>query len=138
MPEPASQPFWDGLADGQVRLPTCTQCDTVFFPPSPICPYCQQSNIEWIDDDGYGKIYAFTHLHRTAPGVNSPVVLGIVSLDAGPRLLTRIDAPFAEITIGTPVKIEPWTYTESVERGRLSATPYFLARPTNVKKSSGK
>lgn len=129
MSEATTDPFWAGLAAGEVRLPTCGTCAKTFFPPGPVCPHCQSARIEWTTDDGAGELVAFTRQHRTAPGVDAPIVVGIVSLTAGPRLLARIDAPHESLTVGNPVAIEPWEYDEGVDRGRLTEKPFFVAVP---------
>ncbi|MCH7954080.1 MAG: hypothetical protein IIC25_09330, partial [Chloroflexi bacterium] len=39
LPKPSSlsQPFWDGLAAGELRLQRCDNCDTYVFYPRPYC-----------------------------------------------------------------------------------------------------
>lgn len=130
MTDAAGDPFWSGLEGGEIRLPRCGACGAVFFPPGPVCPHCRADRIEWTAVDGGGELLAFTRLHRTAPGVDSPVVLGLVVLGAGPRVLARVDAPHAALAIGDPVGLEPWAYDEDLDRGHLAGRPFFRAVPS--------
>ena len=36
VPTPETQPYWDGVAAGELRLPRCTDCGNAYFPPSPV------------------------------------------------------------------------------------------------------
>ena len=124
-----SDPFWDALADDRFLLPSCRDCGEAFFPPAPVCPRCHATDVEWIESDAVGTLYAVTRQHRTAPGIPSPLVLGIVELDDGPRLLAQVRATDDELDIGTRIRLEPTEYDGSVDRGRLSDRPFFAAYP---------
>lgn len=124
-----ADPFWNGLDNGQFRVQRCGQCGTAFFPPAPICPRCHATDVSWIDTDGTGDLYAYSRLHRTAPGVPEPIVLGIVELAEGPRVLARVDAPVEDLNVGVSMRLRPWAYDEGVDRGHLSDRPFFRAHP---------
>ncbi|QLG47571.1 Zn-ribbon domain-containing OB-fold protein [Natrinema halophilum] len=119
--------FWDGLADDVVRLPKCTDCGTVAFPPGLICTDCGCDDFTWTDIDPVGTIHSFTRQHRTAPAFESPIVMGIVDLDAGPRLLAPFAAEYGELSIGDRVRIEPIEYDADYDRGRRADAPFFQA-----------
>jgi uncharacterized OB-fold protein len=124
-----TDPFWDALADGRFLLPSCDACGEAFFPPSPACPHCHAERVDWTETDATGDLYAFTRQHRTAPGVDAPVVLGIVELDEGPRLLARVDADYDALSLGDRVALVPRSYDEGVDRGRLEERSFFAAVP---------
>jgi uncharacterized OB-fold protein len=124
-----TDPFWEALAEDRFLLPVCEACDEAFFPPSPACPHCHATDVEWTETDAEGELYAFTRQHRTAPGVTAPVVLGVVELDAGPRLLARVDADYGALALGDRVALEPRAYPDEVDRGRLADRPFFVAVP---------
>lgn len=126
MIEQASDPFWEALADGEFRVPLCSACGEGFFPPAPLCPHCGDRDTEWIAADE-GRLYSFTRQHRTAPGFDSPVVMGIVELDIGPRLLTPIAAEYDQLAIGQSVQIEPRPYEQEYGRGERGSKPFFAA-----------
>lgn len=125
--EATTDPFWDALDDGQFLLPECGECGEAFFPPSPVCPRCHADTVTWTESDATGNLYAFTRQHRTAPGFASPIALGIVALDEGPRLLARIDADVEDLSIGRRVRIVPRSAGAGIDRGRLADRPYFAA-----------
>ncbi|MFB6171751.1 MAG: Zn-ribbon domain-containing OB-fold protein [Haloarculaceae archaeon] len=129
MVEAHTHPFWEALADGTVLLQRCTDCEEAYFPPGPVCPRCQSAAVEWIESAAAGDLYAFTRQHRTAPGVPSPVVLGVVELDEGPRLLARVAADYEALSLGDRVAIEACDYEGAVDRGRLDGEPFFRAVP---------
>lgn len=129
MDEAHTDPFWDALADGRFLLQRCAACEEAYFPPAPVCPRCHADDVEWIESDAVGDLYAFTHQQRTAPGVPSPVVLGIVELDDGPRLLARVAADYEALDIGDRVALEACDYEDDVDRGRLDGRPFFRAVP---------
>lgn len=124
-------PFWEALASGEVSMQRCAVCKEVVFPPTPACPHCGGTDLAWTAVGGEGDLYAFTRQHRTAPGVASPVVIGLVALDAGPRVLARIAASADRLTIGTRVALEPWAYDEGVDRGHLADRPFLRAVPVD-------
>ena len=132
MTDAASDPFWEALSEGRFVLPVCGSCDEAFFPPAAACPRCHAREIDWAESDATGELYAFTRQHRTAPGVDSPVVLGIVRLEEGVRLLARIDADYDELAVGTPVRLESCPDEGGVDRGRLADRPFFEARLVDI------
>jgi hypothetical protein len=127
--EAHTDPFWDALEEGRFLVQRCGDCGEAYFPPAPVCPRCHAAAVTWEETDGTGELHAFTRQHRTAPGVDAPVVLGVVDLDAGPRLLARVDAEYGDLAIGDPVALEARTYEGGVDRGRLEGRPFFVARP---------
>jgi len=127
---PASEPFWNALDDGEFRVPACINCGTAFFPPGPLCPHCGSDDLDW-QTAGDGVLYSFTRQHRTAPGFDAPLVVGIVDLDAGPRLLAPVDAPYDDLTVGQAVHVEPREYDHDYDRGRHAERPFFAAVPVD-------
>ena len=127
MPEdlPYTRPFWEALAEGDFLLQTCDVCDHAYFPPAPVCPDCHGDRVSWTEIDATGEIYAYTRQHRTADGFESPIVLATVDLDAGPRVLVRMDDEYAELEIGAPVVIRPVDYAGGLDRGWLADYPFF-------------
>lgn len=123
----SSEPFWDGLEDGEVLLPECGACGHTFFPPGPVCPSCAGTTIEWSPSSGNGILYSFTRQHTTAPGFDEPLVVGLVELDEGPRLLTPIVGPYDSLAIGDPVTVRPTEYDQAYDRGRWSDRPFYVA-----------
>lgn len=91
-----TRPFWDALAGGRLQTTQCEACGRFSFPPKPFCPHCWHRAVRWAPLAGTGRLYAATAIHA-APMVfrdQAPYRVGIVDLDEGIRLATRLlDAP---------------------------------------------
>lgn len=84
--------FWDGLADGVVRLPACAECGRWVWPAQPRCPHCLAAALEWRDVEPVGVIYSWTRTwYPFAPerADELPYVVLLVELPAagGARIL---------------------------------------------------
>lgn len=119
--------FWDGLAEDGFRLPECTDCGRIAFPPGPICVDCGSDDLVWTEIEPNGTLHSFTRQHRTAPAFESPIVMGIVDLDVGARLLAPIDAEYGALSIGARVLIESVAYDTEYNRGRRTDDLFFQA-----------
>jgi hypothetical protein len=93
-PQPIATPetkhFWDGTAEGELRLQRCRVCESTYFPPQPYCPQCGGDDIDVVLSSGRGFLYSYVISHLSAPGFEAPYVIGVVELEEGPRLLTNI------------------------------------------------
>jgi len=93
----ANRPYWDGLAEGELRYQHCRACDAASLPPRERCPACLSDEVEWRVANGLGQIISWVVYHRAyAPHLKDkiPYNVTIVELDEGPRLLTNVvDAP---------------------------------------------
>jgi uncharacterized OB-fold protein len=107
---PNTEPFWEAAKTHRLTACRCGNCGAFRMPPSPYCPKCQSSAVEWPDLPGTGTVFSFaicTHDPKTGePYVYVPVV---VDLDGAPgaRLvsnLTGIDAD--AVTVGMRVTVD--------------------------------
>ena len=89
-PTPETQPFWDGCADGELRLQRCRPCDAHYFPPRPFCPRCLSDEVTWEVASGRGTLHTYVINHRAAPGFEPPYAIAVVQLDEGPRMMSNI------------------------------------------------
>lgn len=91
-PTPTTQPYWDGCAAGELRLPHCGPCDAPFFPPQRWCPRCLGDEITWVRTSGRGRLHTYLISHLAAPGFEDevPYVVALVELDEGPRLMSNL------------------------------------------------
>ncbi|MFN0091620.1 MAG: Zn-ribbon domain-containing OB-fold protein [Acidimicrobiales bacterium] len=95
-PTPETQPFWDGCAAGELRLPRCRACAQAYFPPSPVCPSCSSRDIEWFSASGEASLYSYVILERPLRPWNAegPMSVALVTLAEGPLLVsTVVDCP---------------------------------------------
>lgn len=110
----------------------CKSCGALYLPPRPACVRCADSEMEWIEVGGEGKLVAYTVI-RVAPtamlaagyGFKKPYCTGIVELENG----ERISAQILGVDVAHPASIEigmPVTMT-FVERGEEDKKQTFLA-----------
>ncbi len=114
-PEPvasmATEPFWDGCAAGELRLPRCRACGKVHFYPCPFCPHCGAENIEWVRAAGTGTVWATTVVHSSFWGDawadDLPYNVALVELDEGVRLVSNVlGTPPENVRVGARVQVE--------------------------------
>jgi len=90
VPTPETAHFWEGTAQGELRLQRCRACSKPYFPPQPFCPACSGDDVEIVRASGRGTLHGYVINHRAAPGFEAPYVIAVVELDEGPRLLTNL------------------------------------------------
>ena len=120
VPDPVTQPFWDGLKAGELRIQRCMACGTAIFYPRSGCPGCGSRDIEWITASGRGTVHAFTIAHRGVPAAfkgSTPYVVAMVELEEGARLMTNligVDPTPEAVKIGMPVEVVFDAVTDTV------------------------
>jgi uncharacterized OB-fold protein len=108
-PTPETQPYWDGLNAGQLRLQCCADCGKVRHYPRPVCDACWSMNADWVDASGRGTVHSWTITHYAFhPGFKGdlPYILLTVDLPEGVRMNAQargIDA--GALCIGLPVQV---------------------------------
>lgn len=103
-----SRPYWEGLAQGELRLQHCSACSRYVFYPRSLCPHCFSDQLTWKVASGKGTIYSYTVAHQ-AFGIFAaeiPFIIAIVELEEGVRMMTRIiDAPREQVKVGAAVQV---------------------------------
>ncbi|QYC41554.1 drug efflux system protein MdtG [Nonomuraea coxensis DSM 45129] len=92
VPIPETLPFWEGAANGELRVQRCTSCERHYFYPRPFCPACGSADVEWTTVSGAARLLSYVINHRPLPPFDpaTPVVVALVELAEGPRLMTNI------------------------------------------------
>ncbi len=90
--------FRAGLANGQLLIQNCTDCEQPNMWPRYACPHCQSENLGWRVSGGKGSLHSFCVLRQGAPEgfeEDLPYAIGVVKLDEGVQLAVRLvpDAP---------------------------------------------
>jgi uncharacterized protein len=101
--------FWQGGADGTLRLLRCQSCATYLHPPTPVCRVCRSMRVEPEALSGRGSVYAFTVNHyRWVPDMEPPYVVASVELveQEGLHLMTNIvGCALDEVHTGMEVEV---------------------------------
>lgn len=100
---PEIQPFLAAVADGELLLGYCRDCEEYHFYPRSMCPFCHGMNTKWLPSNGRGTVYSYSIQRRVA----QPFVIGYVTLEEGPTMMTRIvDIKLLEsVYVGQPVEL---------------------------------
>lgn len=87
-----SEHFWAALQDGEFLLSSCNSCTKLQFPPRSHCIYCLSDDVGWTAATGKGTLYASSRIHGAggAFAAFTPYSVGLVDLDEGVRILTRL------------------------------------------------
>lgn len=114
--------FWQGLRERRFITTCCQQCGKLAFPPKPFCPHCWHREVKWQALSPRGVVYSATTVHA-APlvfRVEAPYQVGIVDLQAGLRIATRLLGGLScAQAIGKPVELVVLEYEDG---------PLFAAR----------
>ena len=108
VPDAVSLPFWEGIAEGVLRVQRCGACGRHVFYPRAVCPHCASSELDWVDASGRGRIHSYTVVHRAPPEYRDevPYVVALVELDEGVRMMTRLmDVEPAGVCVDLPVEV---------------------------------
>jgi uncharacterized OB-fold protein len=117
-PTPETQPYWDGLNQGRLRLQRCADCHKVRHYPRPMCDACWSMNTDWIDASGHATVHSWTITHYAFhPGFKGdlPYILLTVDLPEGVRMNAQargIDA--SALRVGLQVVVEFDIVTEGL------------------------
>ena len=102
-----SKTFWEDLADGRFQLSLCENCDALQFPPKPVCPKCLSDKIVWREISGKGILYSRTRIHAAGGpfACMAPYSVGLVDLDEGVRILTRLMPSASSLRLGSAIDL---------------------------------
>ena len=104
---------YEGWLASELRINRCADCGKWHEPPRTVCPFCWSMNVKPEPVSGRGTIQLAILLRqgREEEGVTYPYPVVLIDLEEQENLRftsTVIDADFADLKPGTPVKIE-WT-----------------------------
>lgn len=116
--DPEAAPFWEGAAQGELRVQKCSGCGGLRIPPRPMCPGCRSLANTWVALSGKGRVWSFVVPHPPllpAYMEFAPYNVIVVELDEDPslrlvgNLVATPDGPLNEvdphgIEIGEPVR----------------------------------
>lgn len=87
-----SRPFWEGVKKHKLMIQHCEDCQLYIFYPRFLCPHCFSEKVTWVQASGKGRIHSYTVVHKATPPFNkeTPFIVGIIELEEGVRMLSRI------------------------------------------------
>src|SRR6202051_4580199 len=101
-------PYITGDARGEPGLfgRKCHACGEIFLGSPKVCARCgARDSMSAVTLAQTGKVYVWTVVHRSLPGVATPFVFAIVDLDGGGVVKGNLMAPERDIQYDLPVKI---------------------------------
>jgi uncharacterized protein len=105
-----TQPFWDGLHAGELRLPRCGRCGALVWYPEDTGPHCDGADTTWETLPGTGTVYTHTTVRRAFPPSTEPealpVIVVLVEPDGAPSVRVVGNLVDAEPRIGLRVGLQ--------------------------------
>ena len=101
--------FYKFITEKRLMAAKCSDCQTVFLPPKPMCTSCFSDNMEWIKIEGTGKLLSYTIIHVAPEQFQSmvPYIVGIIKFEEGvclPGIIRNV--PAEQIKIGMKLKVD--------------------------------
>lgn len=123
----ASADFFDAARDGHLLLRRCRPCKVVRGPQETVCPACYAVEHTAVAASGRATLVSWSLVHRSpVPGIAAPYTAGIVEVEEGPWLLTRVlTARDETLVAGQPL-------TVLVAPGAADGEPLVLARTSRA------
>lgn len=103
-----TQPFWDGVARGQLLMQRCNASGRLQYPPRPVSLVTGRRDLSWVPVSGQGTLYAWTLTHVPWPGHEhrTPYWCATIELDEGVRMITHlVNVHERELRAGMPVRL---------------------------------
>lgn len=121
-PSPETAGYWEGIREGKLKIKRCAGCGRMHHPRRIFCTECGSDAFEWREIGGRAAVYSFSTVHR-APNedyvAELPYTVGIVELDEGVFIFSRIIAPEGrEPKVGERVALE---FRQTGKWGRMPA-----------------
>ena len=88
-----AQPYWDGLAQGELRFQCCNRCGHAWLPAHQECPQCLAADWQWKPAGGKATLVSWVVYHTAfneAFKDKLPYTCAVVQLAEGPRMISNI------------------------------------------------
>lgn len=126
--------FFAALDDGYLFGGVCENCGTILIPPREACFECGGDAIRVENQPTTGTVVTYTDVRHPPAGFEGlgTYTVGVVELDSGARLPTRIDAPLSAVDIGTLVELrvgDAGVDRETFDREAERDWPMFVFEP---------
>jgi uncharacterized OB-fold protein len=111
--------FIDYLEQGKVMYTHCKTCNADFFPPRADCAGCLESQMEWREVSGTGKLVSYSQLKYAPVGFDEDLPYSIALLDYGDyQVFGRLDdsLDLADVEVG----MEMTTAVNQLANGQIN------------------
>lgn len=111
--------FIDHLEEEKITGTKCKYCGKTYFPPRADCYRCFNSEMEWFEVSGSGKLLSFSRLQYAPIGFEGDLPYTIALLDYGDyKVFGRIDpsVPYEKLSVGITMK----TAVTKLDNGQLT------------------
>jgi uncharacterized protein len=104
----------------------CSACGEIALGSPTVCARCgTRDDAIPVTLANTGKLYVWTTVHRSLPGIATPFVFAIVDLDGGGVVKGNLIAPECDIRFDMPVKVVFGKAGQVDARGRSYLTYHF-------------
>lgn len=101
--------YWEGTAQGELRIKHCPSCEALFRFNHAWCPECGEAELDWRRTAGKGVVTNYTVIHvppYEAYAGDVPYALALVELDEGVRMMANVvDCDPETVGIGQRVEV---------------------------------
>jgi hypothetical protein len=107
--DPHTAPFWEAAKQRRLVAQQCSDCKRFRLPPTPFCPNCQSTNVDWPQLSGRGVVYSFSVVHGLPGHPDITLLPVIVDLPDAPgaRLVSNIiDVDPDTVEIGAELAVD--------------------------------
>jgi uncharacterized OB-fold protein len=107
-PSAMSQPFWAGVAEGELRFQRCAACAGATFTPAIVCAQCGSGDLTWEVSTGRGTIYSWTTVWRPqTPEFVVPYMPIVVDVEEGWQILSNlVGCDHEDVDAGMAVQVD--------------------------------
>lgn len=118
LPDPLTQFYWDGIAEGKLLAQRCSQCATFIHPPRAVCRVCLSTDLAAAELSGRATLYTWTVAEQAFHPFFAdklPYVYAVVEMEEQPglKMVTNIvDVPFEQLEAGMALEV---TFREVAE-----------------------
>ncbi|OBH09078.1 MULTISPECIES: Zn-ribbon domain-containing OB-fold protein [unclassified Mycobacterium] len=104
-----TEPFWQAAKEQRLVAPQCADCGSFRLPPTPFCPECQSTAVNWVQLSGDATVYSFAVVHGIPGMPELTLVPAVVDLPDAPgaRLVSNVvDIAPTDLTIGMALRVD--------------------------------
>lgn len=104
-----TEPFWAAAKAGRLVAPRCRDCATFRLPPTPYCPVCRSTGVDWPELSGLATVFSFSVV-RGFPGIPDitlvPAILDLPDAPGARLVSPLIDVDPEDVHIGMSVTVD--------------------------------